>query len=130
MPLKLALKHGETVAFLAIEIYPLSAMTSKMGSPSSSVIVPRMVIGTFISTAIFFPSLYLPILTPYYNWLFNSRIFNCSLFETVEILLLYAIIEPIYTQTHKHTNTQTHKQTTSNKQTSKPTNKQTTKIKQ
>ncbi|KAG4421094.1 hypothetical protein IFR04_005737 [Cadophora malorum] len=77
-------------------------MTSKMGSPSSSVIVPRMVIGTFISTAIFFPSLYLPILTPYYNWLFNSRIFNCSLFETVEILLLYAIIEPIYTYRFAH----------------------------
>ncbi|PVH75133.1 hypothetical protein DL98DRAFT_602332 [Cadophora sp. DSE1049] len=68
-----------------------------MSRPSSSVTLPRILIGTFISTTIFLPSIYSPILTSLYTWLFNSRVYNCSLFETGEILLLYAFIEPIYT---------------------------------
>ncbi|KFX87951.1 hypothetical protein V490_07927 [Pseudogymnoascus sp. VKM F-3557] len=68
-----------------------------MGHPRSSVTTPRILIGGFLFTAIVFPRLYSPLISSLYTWLFNSRIYNCSLFETCEILLLYAIIEPIYT---------------------------------
>lgn len=68
-----------------------------MSHPFSSVTTPRIIIGTLIFTAILFPTLYSPIITSLYTWLFSSRVFNCSLFETGEILFLYAIIEPIYT---------------------------------
>ncbi|KAH7381000.1 hypothetical protein BKA64DRAFT_749725 [Cadophora sp. MPI-SDFR-AT-0126] len=68
-----------------------------MGHLSSSVTIPRMVIGSFLFTTIFLPFVYSPILTSFYTWLFNSPVYNCSLFETGEILLLYATIEPIYT---------------------------------
>ncbi|KAG9237302.1 hypothetical protein BJ875DRAFT_164592 [Amylocarpus encephaloides] len=72
-------------------------MTSRMGRPFSSVAIPRIIIGTFLVTAISLPTLYSPILAFCYTWLLHSRVYNCSLFETGEILLLYAIIEPIYT---------------------------------
>jgi len=68
-----------------------------MGCPFSSVTTPRIIVGTFILTAIFLPTLYSPVIAAFYTWLFNSRVYSCSLFETGEILLLYAIIEPIYT---------------------------------
>lgn len=69
-----------------------------MEKPStSSVAIPRIILGTFLFTSICFPKLYSPILSAYYTWLFNSRSYSCSLFETAEILTLYAIIEPIYT---------------------------------
>ena len=68
-----------------------------MDRPFSTVTIPRIIIGTFISTTILLPTLYSPIVASVYTWLFNSRVYNCSLFETGEILLLYAIIEPIYT---------------------------------
>ncbi len=68
-----------------------------MGRRFSSVTTLRIILGTFLFTAIFFPALYSPIIASFYTQLFNSRVYNCSLFETGEILLLYAIIEPIYT---------------------------------
>ena len=68
-----------------------------MGRPFSSITIPRTILGTFIFTAIFLPALFSPIIASCYIWLFNSRLYSSSLFETGEILLLYAIIEPIYT---------------------------------
>lgn len=68
-----------------------------MGHPLHSVTTPRIIIGGLIFTAIVFPTLYSPITVSFYTWLLNSRIYNCSFFETGEILLFYAIIEPIYT---------------------------------
>ncbi|KAG9240782.1 hypothetical protein BJ878DRAFT_270480 [Calycina marina] len=68
-----------------------------MGRPFSSVAIPRTIVGAFVFTAIVFPTSFSALLASFYAWLFNSRVYNCSLFETGEILLLYAIIEPIYT---------------------------------
>lgn len=69
----------------------------KMGRTWSSVTTPRLVLGIFLLTSICLPALYSPLLTLSYTWLFQSRVYNCSLFETGEILILYSIIEPIYT---------------------------------
>jgi len=68
-----------------------------MGRPYSSVMIPRIILALFVSTAILLPSLYTTAIVHCYTYLYNSRLYNCSFFETVEILLLYAIIEPIYT---------------------------------
>jgi len=75
--------------------------TAKTNPPPSATI-PRLIIGTLLCTAIAFPALYSPFVALFYNWLRNSRAYNCSLFETAEILVLYAIIEPIYTYRFAH----------------------------
>lgn len=65
--------------------------------PFSSVTIPRIIIGTFLFAAVVLPALFSPSIALLYTWLFNSQVYKCSLFETGEILLLYAILEPVYT---------------------------------
>ena len=67
-----------------------------------SVTTPRIIISAFITTAILLPNLYTPLITHFYSYLLHSPIYRCSLFETAEILLLYALIEPIYTYRFAH----------------------------
>ncbi|MCJ1478766.1 hypothetical protein MMC13_007450 [Lambiella insularis] len=64
---------------------------------ASSVWVPRIVLGTFISTAILRPSIYQSFLTALWLSLYSSRLYRFSGFETVETVLCYIIIEPLYT---------------------------------
>jgi cholesterol 25-hydroxylase len=59
--------------------------------------IPRTTIGLFIFTALFLPSIYESIIAHSYKYLYNSPWYNLSTFETLEILLLYITIEPIYT---------------------------------
>jgi len=75
--------------------------TAKTNPPPSATI-PRLIIGTLLCTAIAFPALYSPFVALFNNWLRNSRAYNCSLFETAEILILYTIIKPIYTYQFAH----------------------------
>lgn len=68
-----------------------------MAHSYSSVTTPRTIIGLFILTAIFLPSVFESSITYCYMYLYNSPWYNLSTFETLEILLLYITIEPIYT---------------------------------
>jgi len=63
----------------------------------ASVLIPRFILGTIISTAVLLPSLYDPLISTLYAFLCDSTFYNFSVFETIEILLFYAVIEPLYT---------------------------------
>lgn len=75
----------------------LNESALRMARPYSSVMIPRTIIGLFLSTAIILPSLYASSIAHCYKYLYNSPLYNFSTFETLEILLLYITIEPIYT---------------------------------
>lgn len=72
-------------------------MAARMGPLYPSAMIPRIIIAFFVSTAVLLPSFYAPAIAHCYTYLYNSRLYNWSIFETVEILFLYALIEPIYT---------------------------------
>ena len=63
----------------------------------TSVLVPRAVLTFIVSSAILFPSLYQHLLNELYIFLYGSQLYNFSGFETLETVLCYMIIEPLYT---------------------------------
>lgn len=63
----------------------------------TSVIFPRLLIGALVVTCILFPSLYNHSISSLYRYLYKSRFYNLSTFETIETFMLYAILEPLYT---------------------------------
>ncbi|MCJ1255159.1 hypothetical protein MMC24_002975 [Lignoscripta atroalba] len=70
---------------------------ASLPSSRSSPLIPRLILGTIISTAILFPDLYTPILYPLYGYLYNSSFYNFSGFETIETTFFYIVIEILYT---------------------------------
>ena len=69
---------------------------SMQGTPDS-VLVPRLVLGTFLAVAVFTPEVIQPFLSRLYAYLCRSPFYLFSGFETVETVLCYVIIEPLYT---------------------------------
>ena len=68
----------------------------QLGVSSSSIWVPRSIIAFFISTTILLPRTYDPLISWIWSYLYNSPIYRLSTIESIEILILYAFIEPIY----------------------------------
>lgn len=64
---------------------------------ASSTLVPRLVLLTLVSTAVLFPGMCQPFISNLYGFLYRWSVFNLSFFETIETLLCYITIEPIYT---------------------------------
>ncbi|MCJ1395097.1 hypothetical protein MMC18_007978 [Xylographa bjoerkii] len=62
-----------------------------------SVWVPRMILYAIVLTGIFLPSIYESFLSNLWTFLYNSRFYRFSGFETFETVLCYIIIEPFYT---------------------------------
>ena len=62
----------------------------------TSVLVPRLILGIIITTAILFPSLYQPYLSAFYHFLHKSSFYRFSTFETIETTFFYALFEGIY----------------------------------
>ena len=67
-----------------------------MPSRHTSVLLPRLILGTIIITAILFPSLYQPYLSSLYDRLYNSSFYRFSAFETIETTFFYIFFEVIY----------------------------------
>lgn len=63
----------------------------------SSVLIPRLALGTLILTAILLPSLYQPGISSLYKSLYHWKVYNFSCFETIETFLCYITIEPLFT---------------------------------
>ncbi|KAF2865062.1 hypothetical protein BDV95DRAFT_632567 [Massariosphaeria phaeospora] len=53
----------------------------------------RAVLGTLFVSAVAFPSLYQPVLTPLWQWLSLNSVYRLSTFETIWTVFLYAAIE-------------------------------------
>jgi cholesterol 25-hydroxylase len=62
-----------------------------------SVFCPRMVLGFLLFVAVFIPSVLQPLLSRLYSFLYQSPFYRFSGFETMETVLCYIIIEPLYT---------------------------------
>lgn len=67
-----------------------------------SVWIPRTILLAIIVTGIFCPSWWQPVISRLYTFLFNSYLYNRSFFETLETLVCYITIEPIYTWRYAH----------------------------
>ncbi|KAA8645255.1 hypothetical protein EYZ11_007785 [Aspergillus tanneri] len=63
----------------------------------SSVLIPRVILLTIIGSGIFCPSWWVRFMSNFYHFLYHWPFFNLSIFETIETLLCYITIEPIYT---------------------------------
>jgi len=68
----------------------------------SSTLIPRLVLGSLLATAILIPYIYHPLIRTVYTNLYNSSFYRLSTFETIETLLCYAIIEPLFTYKFGH----------------------------
>ncbi|KAF2035469.1 hypothetical protein EK21DRAFT_106995 [Setomelanomma holmii] len=53
----------------------------------------RVILGTLLTTSIFVPTLYQPMLTPLWTFLIHNPIYRLSTFETIWTVFLYSIIE-------------------------------------
>ena len=63
----------------------------------TSVAVPRSILWVLVTTAVIFPSFYQPILSQLWHFLQRSALYRFSGFETLETIICYIIIEPLYT---------------------------------
>ena len=63
----------------------------------NSVLYPRIILGTILAIAILMPAVVQPFLSRLYAYLYQSIFYRFSGFETVETVLCYIIIEPLYT---------------------------------
>ena len=73
--------------------------TEGMASP---VLLPRLALGLTLGSAIAFPTLYQPALEKLYAYVLASSVFRASTFETFWTVIIYAIIEPLYTAKLAH----------------------------
>ena len=74
-----------------------SKKMSRQSSSAGSILLPRLVLGALLLTAIVFPSLYEPFLSRSYQFLLDSPLYRLSCFETIETVFFYALIEILYT---------------------------------
>ena len=63
----------------------------------ASVVLPRSIFWVVLTTAVLLPTLYQPVLSHLWNVLRDSAIYRFSGFETLETILCYIVIEPLYT---------------------------------
>lgn len=64
---------------------------------AANVAIPRAILLAIVSTGVLFPSWWQPVVSGLFRFLFHWPFFNLSFFETIETLLCYTTIEPIYT---------------------------------
>ena len=69
----------------------------------ASTLLPRLILGAFVFTAVLLPSLYQPLLSSIYHYLYQSSFYRSSMFETALTVLYYAVIEQSYTYKFAHT---------------------------
>lgn len=67
-----------------------------------SIWIPRTILLAIILTGVLCPSWWQPVVTKLYTFLFSSYLYNRSFFETLETLICYITIEPIYTYRYAH----------------------------
>ncbi len=65
---------------------------------SNGVFYARLLLWTFVASAVFIPDFYQPALSALWMTLYNSSFYNLSTFETVLTVTSYAIFEPLYTR--------------------------------
>ncbi|KAL2048369.1 hypothetical protein N7G274_000280 [Stereocaulon virgatum] len=69
---------------------------------ASPVLLPRLILGLILGSALVFPAFYQPALERLYEYLLISSIYRASTFETFWTVIWYAIIEPLYTAKFAH----------------------------
>ncbi|KAG8531825.1 uncharacterized protein KY384_003461 [Bacidia gigantensis] len=69
---------------------------------SSSVALPRLVLGLILGSAVFAPSLYQSFLDSTWAFLLQFSVYRASTFETLWTVLIYAVVEASYTYRFVH----------------------------
>ncbi len=69
---------------------------------ASSAFLPRLFLGLMLASAIAFPASYQRFLDSTYAYLLTSSLYRASTFETFWTVIIYAVIEPIYTYRYAH----------------------------
>lgn len=64
--------------------------------------IPRLLLGLLVGSAFFRSDLWQPGIDTLYGFLWSSSLYRASTFETMWTVLVYAIIEPIYTYRFAH----------------------------
>lgn len=72
------------------------------GPAVRSVWIPRTILIAIILTGVLCPSWWQPLVSRLYALLYNSDLYRRSFFETLETLICYITIEPIYTYRYAH----------------------------
>ncbi|KAI9678179.1 MAG: hypothetical protein M1817_006124 [Caeruleum heppii] len=75
---------------------PSTTTNSSSHSVEWPIWIPRLALSLLLGTAVLFPTYYQPIITPIYNYLYHSRFYNLSTFETIWTVLLYVWFEWTY----------------------------------
>ena len=70
--------------------------------PRASILLPRLVFYTILSTALCFPSIYQPLITSLWAFLFHNAFYRFSGFETLETVFFYILVEVLYTVKFVH----------------------------
>ena len=65
-------------------------------------LIPRICLALVFGSALLFPSIHQPYLDRCYAYLYTSRLFKSSTFETFWTVLCYALFEPLYTYRFAH----------------------------
>lgn len=74
-----------------------------MTEPRSGwVLVLRLALLTLVASAVLLPNVWQPFVSSVYRLLNGWSVFNLSIFETLETMLCYIVIEPIYTAIFAH----------------------------
>ena len=68
----------------------------------SSAFLPRLFLGLTLASALAFPASYQRFLDSTYAYLLTSSLYRASTFETFWTVVIYAVIEPIYTYRYGH----------------------------
>ena len=68
----------------------------------SQLFIPRVFLCLMLGSALAIPVLYQPLLDALYGYLLTSTLYRSSTFETLWTVIIYAIIEPMYTYKFAH----------------------------
>lgn len=72
------------------------------GAMTRSVWIPRTILLAITLTGVFLPTFWQRVISKFYSSLYNWSLYNRSFFETLETVLCYITIEPIYTWRYAH----------------------------
>ena len=82
---------------------PLVFQPSIQSIPThDSVLMPRAVLVVMLASMVIWPSIYQNLLDSIYKYLLASAIYRASIFETVWTVLLYSLVEMVYTRRFGH----------------------------
>lgn len=71
-------------------------------SVSNSVLLPRLLLGIFLGSAVAFPTFFQAGLDRLYEYLYDSALYRASTFETFWTVICYAVIEGAYVYKYAH----------------------------